>query len=179
MGWAGIWFLAIGLAMDAAAVSLGVAAGGGAAGVRPIFRLRFHFALFQGLMTFLGWLVGTGFAYLISGVDHWVATGLLAIIGARMIRAGMSQEAQPKLGDPSRGMPLVALSVATSIDALAAGISLAMLAVVIVALVTGVLSVAGLLVGSKLGQTFGRRMEIFGGVILLAVGLRLLVSHLG
>lgn len=185
MGWAGILFLAIGLAMDATAVSLGVAAAGGAVGVRPIFRLSFHFALFQGLMTLLGWLVGTGFAHLISSVDHWVATGLLVIIGARMIRAGLSHEAQPKVSDPSRGMSLIALSIATSIDALAAGISLAMLAVtiaapaLIVALVTAAMSLGALLVGNKLGQAFGRRMEILGGVILFAVGLRLLVAHLG
>lgn len=185
MGWAGVWFLAIGLAMDATAVSLGVAAAGAAVGIRPIFRLSFHFALFQGLMTYLGWLVGTGFAHLISGVDHWVATGLLVIIGARMIRDGLKDEPQARVGDPSRGMSLIALSIATSIDALAAGISLAMLAVaivapaMIVALVTAALSLAALLVGNKLGQRFGRRMETFGGMILLAVGLRLLVTHLG
>jgi putative Mn2+ efflux pump MntP len=185
MGWGGILFLAIGLAMDATAVSLGVAAGGGTTGVRPVFRLSFHFGLFQGLMTFLGWLAGTGFEPLISGVDHWVATGLLVLVGARMIRSGLIHPVQEQPRDPSRGISLVALSVATSIDALAAGISLAMLTVaiaapaMIIALVTGALSLAALLLGNRLGKAYGRPMEILGGAVLISVALHLLVTHLG
>ena len=115
--------------MDACAVTLGCAASGAARGPRAAFRLSFHFGLFQFIMPVLGWAVGTELARLVSNWDHWIAFGLLAFVGLRMIHSGLHPNVQTALHDPSRGLRLMMLSVATSIDALAVGLSLAMLRV--------------------------------------------------
>ena len=184
MGLLNTLLLALGLAMDACAVSLAAGASGRAAGGRAAFRLGFHFGLFQFLMPIAGWLLGLAVAHLIAAVDHWIAFGLLAVVGGRMIRSGLDPAVEPGLGDPSRGWSLVLLSIATSIDAFAVGLSLAMIRVaiwqpaVVIGLVTATMSVAGLWLGSRLGRAFGPRMEVIGGVILLLVGLRILAAHL-
>ncbi len=170
--------------MDAFAVSLGIGTTRQASLPRPIFRLSFHFGLFQFFMPILGWLAGSTIASLISRLDHWVAMGLLTFVGVRMIRSGLDPENETYRSDPSRGGTLVMLSVATSIDAFAIGLSLAMLQVdiflpsVVIGLVTAGLSLTGLLIGHKLGARFGKRMEILGGVILIGIGLRVLITHL-
>jgi len=177
--------IAVGLSMDAFAVSLGAGAADRAIGARATFRLSFHFGLFQCLMPIAGWLLGETIVWLVAAFDHWIALGLLALVGARMIRAGFAKNGEPWRGDPSRGLTLVVLAVATSIDALAVGLSLAMLGTavwvpaVVIGLITGSLSVAGVRLGSRLGRAFGKRMEIAGGVVLIAIGLRILVEHLG
>lgn len=177
-------FLAVGLAMDACAVSLGAGASGRSGGARAAFRLGFHFGLFQFLMPVIGWFAGHSIAALIEDFDHWIAFALLAIVGGRMIRSGLSPDPGEAAADPSRGWSLVVLSIATSIDALAVGLSLAMLGVeiwqpaVIIGVVTAAMSVAGLRLGIRLGDAFGKKMEVFGGVILLLVGGRILVEHL-
>jgi manganese efflux pump family protein len=176
--------IAVGLAMDASAVSMAAGASGQAFGGRAAFRLSFHFGLFQFLMPVMGWYLGSTVAPLIAHVDHWIAFGLLAFVGGRMVRSGLSRDEGSVPADPSRGLTLVALSVATSIDALAIGLSLAMLGVkiwypsVVIGLVTAGLSLLGLRVGTRFGTRFGMRMEIAGGVILVAIGGRLLISHL-
>jgi len=184
MDFATILLIAVGLAMDAFAVSLGISTTGRASAPRPIFRLSFHFGLFQGLMTILGWLAGFGFVELIAGVDHWIAMGLLSFVGGRMIHAGLDADGVTYRDDPSRGYMLVILSVATSIDALAVGLSLAMLrlsilqASVTIGVVAAGLSLVGLLIGHRLGRAFGKRMEVLGGLILIGIGLRILITHL-
>ncbi len=116
--------------------------------------------------------------------DHWLAFAILAVIGGRMIRNGLNSEPDPGAGDPSRGWSLILLSVATSIDALAVGFSLAMIRIAIwfpaavIGIVTAAMSVTGLVIGSRLGSRFGHRMEIAGGVILIAVGARIVFQHL-
>ena len=180
-----IFLIAIGLAMDCFAVSLGVGTAGTATGPRATFRLFFHFGLFQAGMTLLGWLAGKTVVTYISSIDHWVAFGLLAFVGVRMIRGGLQKAGEePAIPDPSRGMTLVMLSVATSIDALAVGLSLALLevnvvwAALLIGGVSAVLSLVGLLLGNQLGLRFGKSMEILGGIILLSIGLRVLITHL-
>jgi putative Mn2+ efflux pump MntP len=183
----GLWevlLIAVGLAMDAFAVSLGIGATEYANRPRPIFRLAFHFGLFQALMPILGWVAGTKVVDAVSGVAPWIATALLAFVGGRMIRAGLDHEGETHRRDPSRGGTLVLLSVAVSIDAFAIGLSLAMLNVsiwypaAVIGVVTASLSLAGLMVGNRLGRVFGKRMEVAGGVILIAIGLRMLLSTL-
>lgn len=177
--------IAAGLAMDAFAVSLGAGASVYARNARARFRLSFHFGLFQSLMPIAGWLLGTTVAPYIASIDHWIAFSLLAIVGGRMIREAFSGEAASYLRDPSRGVTLVMLALATSIDALAVGLTLAMLEVgiwypsTIIGVVTGLLSLAGIRLGNRLGARFGKRMEAAGGVILLAIGVRILTQHLG
>jgi putative Mn2+ efflux pump MntP len=178
------FIIAVGLAMDAFAVSLGAGTTGQAKRARPIFRLAFHLGLFQGLFTFLGWLAGSNIAALISSIDHWIALGLLSFVGVRMIRSGLDQREETQPNDLSRGLSLVIVSVATSIDAFAVGLSLGMLQAeilttcLIIAVVTSGLSLFGLLAGNSLGERFGKRMEVFGGLLLIGIGLRVLVTHI-
>ena len=184
MSFAEVLLIAVGMAMDAFAVSLGIGTSRQASTPRPIFRLSFHFGLFQFFMPILGWLAGSSIANLISAFDHWVALALLAFVGGRMIRSGLDSDSAPSPNDPSRGGTLIMLSIATSIDAFAIGLSLAMLRVdilypsVVIGVVTAGLSLTGLLIGHRLGEAFGKRMEVLGGVILIAIGLRVLISHL-
>ncbi len=180
-----IFLIAIGLAMDCFAVSLGVGTAGTATGARPTFRLFFHFGLFQAGMTLLGWLAGKTVVTYISNIDHWVAFGLLTFVGVRMIIGGLRKEGEePSIPDPSRGLTLVMLSVATSIDALAVGLSLALLSVsvlwaaVLIGGVSAALSLAGLMLGNQLGTRFGKSMEVLGGIILIGIGLRVVLTHL-
>jgi manganese efflux pump family protein len=179
-----ILMIAAGLAMDACAVSLAAAAAGHAENGRAVFRLAFHFGLFQFMMPVIGWFVGNTVAHLVSSVDHWVAFGLLAFVGGRMIRSGLDPEADAQTSDPSRGWTLMALCVATSIDAMAIGLSLAMLRVAIwypsavIGAVTSGLSLLALRVGARLGTRFGSRMEIAGGIILVVIGIRIVFQHI-
>jgi putative Mn2+ efflux pump MntP len=179
-----LFVVAIGLAMDCFAVSLGVGAGGQAKTLRPRFRLSFHMGLFQGGMTLLSWLAGSTVVHLIASVDHWIAMGLLAFVGIRMVRSGLSSADEGCTGDPTRGGQLVIVSVATSIDALAVGLSLAFLEVnilassLIIGVVSSLFSVIGLVAGNRLGECFGKRMEVIGGLLLNGIGLRILISHL-
>jgi putative Mn2+ efflux pump MntP len=178
------FLIAVGLAMDAFAVSLGIGTNGHARTTRPIFRLSFHMGLFQGLMAVIGWLAGTSIASYISAFDHWLAFGLLGFVGIRMIRSGLGKEEETAKTDPSRGATLMVICIATSIDAMAVGFSMAIVGanIVIPSLVIGVvtlcLSLVGLLAGAFLGKKFGKRMEIAGGLLLLAIGINIVVTHL-
>ncbi len=181
------FLIAIGLAMDAFAVSLGAGTSPGRRSWRKVFRLAFHFGLFQGGMTFIGWLAGSTISRFISTFDHWIALVLLGFVGVRMVISGFKPEENASdcpVNDPSRGGTLVLLSIATSIDALAVGLSLAFIdgsiwfPAGVIAVVTLVLSALGVLLGQKLGCRFGRRMEILGGLILIGIGIRIVVSHL-
>lgn len=178
--------IAVGLAMDAFAVSLGIGTTRQAKDGRAVFRLSFHFGFFQGFMTLLGWLLGSSVANLIANFDHWVAFALLAWVGGRMIKEGFASvdaESCPAR-DPSRGRTLMVLCVATSIDAMAVGLSMAMIdanvvfASIVIAVITLGLSLVGLLAGGGLGERFGKRMEVLGGLLLVGIGVRILVSHL-
>jgi putative Mn2+ efflux pump MntP len=180
MGTFDIIVIAVGLAMDAAAVSLAAAASGYAKDGRAIFRLAFHFGLFQFMMPVVGWFLGVSFVSYFKAFDHWVAFGLLLFVGARMILSGMDSSETIHKKDPSRGMTMVMLSIATSIDALAIGLSLAMLDVsiwypsVMIGVVTGAMSLLAIFIGKRLGVLFGKRMEIVGGLILVFIGSRIL-----
>jgi len=179
-----IFLIAVGLSMDAFAVALCAGGSGRVQGVRPALRLSFHFGLFQFLMPVLGWFAGTRLAHWVSAWDHWLAFGLLAFVGGRMIRESFQHGESSPCADPTRGMRMVSLSVATSLDALAVGLSLAMLRVdiwepsVVIGLVTAGLSLLGIRLGSRLHGRLGKRMEMAGGVILILIGLRILWSHL-
>ncbi len=169
--------LALALAMDAFAVALGTGTILARLTGRHIFRLAFHFGLFQALMPVVGWLAGQAVVQFVSAWDHWIAFALLALIGGRMIREALSDEERPDDRDPTRGLSLVMLSIATSIDALAVGFSLSVIGVsiwfpaFIIGLVAGVLTVVGMLVGRRLGDLWGPRVEILGGIVLIAIGV--------
>ncbi len=177
-----ILVLAVGLSMDAFAVSLAGGAAGRLRQPRSAIRLAFHLGLFQFMMPVIGWYAGSRAAHLVSSWGHWVAFVLLAFVGARMVISGLgSHDGGTAPTDPSKGWNLVALSVATSIDALAIGLSLALVGVaiwqpsVIIGVVTGVLSLIGIAIGGKAGARFGPRMEVAGGLLLLAIGIRIVL----
>lgn len=183
MNWLSVLGLALGLAMDAFAVA--IAAGLSLSQVTPrqTFRLAFHFGLFQFMMPIFGWLGGRQLVDAISPYDHWVAFALLGVVGGKMLlEAGRPQD-EASFSDPTRGVMLVTLSLATSMDALAVGLSMALIDVsmwgpsVVIGLVAATLTAIGIRYGSKLGASWGRKAEVAGGCILLAIGLHILLSH--
>ncbi len=184
MGFIEIVLIAIGLAMDAFAVSFAAGSLEQVRGRRAAFRLSFHFGLFQFFMPVIGWYAGVTVVSYIEAIDHWVAFGLLAYVGGRMIISGIDKTTRSFRGDPSRGSTLIILSLATSIDALAVGLSLAMIQVsiwypcVVIGIVTAGLSLVGIQMGDRLGKTFCKRMEVVGGIILVFIGTKILLSHL-
>lgn len=186
MHWSVVVGVSLALAMDAFAVA--VAAGLALPAITPrrVFRLSFHFGLFQFLMPVTGWYVGRELAYLIANFDHWLAFLLLSFIGGRMIWEALheqNEEAGPR-SDPTRGFLLVTLSTATSIDALAAGLSFAFLNESIwvlsttIGVITAILTAIGMLFGSRIGSRWGTRAEIIGGSVLILIGLRILAADL-
>lgn len=178
-----ILFLALALSIDAFAVTLSAAAAGNVTDGRAAFRLSFHFGLFQFMMPVLGWTAGLALEPVIVAVDHWVAFGLLSIVGIRMIRASFGGPQREETRDPSRGMTLMALAVATSIDALAVGITMALLDTEILwpSLVIGAVTGSVCLLAVQLGRRFrshvGERAEFAGGIILIVIALRILITH--
>ncbi len=177
--------IALGLAMDCFAVAVGASVTLRPATARQTFRLAFHFGLFQFLMPVLGWLAGLTVAGLMAAFDHWVAFGLLTFIGGKVIFLALRGKGDTvQTNDPTRGALLVMLSVATSIDALAVGFSFAMLEVkvwgpcVVIGVVSAAVTVIGMELGSRLGARFGQRMEILGGLVLIAIGIKILLQHI-
>ena len=177
--------IAVALAMDAFAVALGTGMNLAALTGRHLFRLGFHFGLFQALMPVVGWMAGLTIQKQVAAWDHWIAFALLAFVGGKMLKEAFAAEEEKKAAsDPTRGMSLVILSVATSIDALAVGFSLSLLGVsiwwpaLVIGLVAGVLTVAGMLLGRRAGDHWGPRVEIVGGLVLIGIGVKILVEHL-
>lgn len=188
MGIGELLLLAVGLSMDAFAVSVCK----GLALRRATFQAEITcgvwFGGFQALMPLIGFFLGTLFAVAIQAVDHWIAFGLLAIIGVNMLKEALSHEEEcgcENSADLSVKTMLV-MAVATSIDALAVGISLAMVgnvniffAVTMIGICTCILSMLGVKIGNVFGSRFEAKAEIAGGVILIALGLKILLEHLG
>jgi len=173
--------LAVALGCDAFAVGLGV--GASCHQPRQVFRLSFHFGFFQFAMPLLGWLLGWAVVEFARQWAPWLAFLVLAFLGVKMIRESLSQEEDgASCADPTRGMSLVALSVATSIDALGVGFSLGVLdgdilwAAVVIGLVAGVMTMTAMKLGRRLSDRFGRRIGLLGGVILIIIGLKLLLG---
>jgi len=177
--------IALGLALDAFAVAIGTSICLGKVSWRQTFRLGWHFGLFQALMPVLGWIAGLTVADLIRAWDHWVAFALLITIGGKAVYEALQkkEDACPTF-DPTKGWSLVILSVATSIDALAVGLSFAALDVriwapaVVIGIVAAALTTVGMLAGARLGARFGRRMEAVGGLVLIGIGIKIVVEHL-
>ena len=179
-------FVALALAMDAFAVSIGLSVRPGGLGRIQSLRLAFFFGFFQFLMPLVGWLAGQGFLDQIQDVDHWVAFGLLLLIGGKMlVEAFRNKGAINKgTGDPTKGLTLILLSVATSIDALAVGLSFAAIQQKILypAVVIGsgafLMTLVGTKIGPLIGKMAGRWAEFSGGLILILIGVKILAEHL-
>lgn len=185
-----IWLLAVGLAMDCFAISI-------ASGIllkrtfwRPMLTMAFFFGFFQALMPLIGWACASMFSHLIEDVDHWIAFAILTFLGGRMVLESFKEENCRQDFDPTRLKVVLMLAVATSIDALAVGVSFAFLGmksiaiilsrVGIIGFVSFALSWIGLMFGIRFGCGFARRLkaERWGGIILILIGLKILIEHL-
>ena len=181
--------IALGLSMDAFAVSVASGATMKRLHLPNALKMGLFFGGFQALMPVLGWLAGLGMKSFISGVDHWVAFGLLTAVGGKMLYEAFKIKEEEDCGGP-KTCPfdtgtLTVLAIATSIDALAVGVTFSVLAVsiitpvLVIGLVTFLMSVAGVKIGSAGGHFFEHKMEAAGGFILIAIGLKILLEHLG
>lgn len=185
-----IWLLAIGLAMDCFAVSI-------ASGIilkrnrwKPMLIMAFSFGFFQAFMPFIGWMFAKSFSHLIESVDHWIAFAILSFLGGRMILESFKEEESCRLFNPANPKVILTMAIATSIDALAIGISFAFLGVqdytailppvLIIGFVSFVMSLAGLIFGVRFGTGIARKLkaEMWGGIILIIIGLKILIEHL-
>lgn len=200
-------FLALGLCMDSLAVALSLglplsqgsqcsrrvlSSGSPASGqairnlpLLPAFKVALSFAVFQALMPFLGWLAGVQLKGIIQSMDHWIAFGLLFLIGVKMMFEARTQGAGSAHQERSLAWrPLLALGVATSIDALAVGVGFAFMSVsiiqtcLVIGMVTFLVSFIGVLVGCRAGDACGKGARIVGGTLLIALGFKILMEHL-
>ena len=178
--------LAVALAMDAFAVSIAAGVNLKRVSLRQAFRLSWHFGLFQALMPIMGWWAGSSVYRHIESYDHWVAFALLSLVSVNMLRGALAQDEQEGMRkDPSKGIMLVMLSVATSIDALAVGFSISMLNVpiwtpaLIIGIVAGAFTIIGLQIGKRIGAMarLSRYAEAGGAMVLFAIGLNILREH--
>ena len=188
MGIVELLLIAVGLSMDAFAVSICKGLGMKKVNLKVAFVLALFFGGFQALMPLIGWALGSQFLWLISPIDHWIAFALLAVIGGKMLWEALHDEEGEDDGKPADKIDLgefFILAVATSIDALAVGISFAALAVdivptiLIIGVVTFCFTIAGVFVGNFFGSRYEKPASIVGGVALILIGLKILLEHLG
>jgi putative Mn2+ efflux pump MntP len=178
-----IILIAVALAMDALAVAVGLSLKFKWASYRQFFRLSFHFGLFQFFMPILGWAAGSRLVKYIHDYDHWVALFLLGYIGVRMIQESSGGKNFTDGQDPTKGKWLILLSLATSIDALAVGLSLSMISVsiwvpsMVIGLVAALFTLLGMYFGTLLRTRETRYLEIAGGLILIGIGIKILLEH--
>lgn len=185
MSFLDIFLIGVALSMDAFAVSVCKGLSVKKAGVKHVLTVGVYFGGFQALMPLLGFLLGYKFESFITNIDHWIAFVLLAIIGGNMIREALGKDEDDKENDDFSFKAMLPLAVATSIDALAVGISFAFLGVDIVtaALLIGattfVLSGVGIFVGNIFGSKYKSKAELAGGIVLILIGAKILLEHLG
>ena len=177
--------IAVGLSMDALAVSVANGFMIKQLRIRHAFRIAFFFGLFQALMPLIGWAAGITFSQYIKTFDHWIAFGLLILVGGRMIWESISSSKKDEAVKNCLHFPtLLMLSIATSIDALAVGVSFAFLditiwlPILVIGLITFVICFIGVNIGSKLGPVFGNKLGIIGGIVLIGIGMKILIEHL-
>jgi putative Mn2+ efflux pump MntP len=170
--------------MDCFSVSITTGLAAKASSLSFALKVGAYFGFFQAFMPVLGWMGGTSVIDLISGIDHWIVFGLLCLIGCRMIYEATKGSNHKGEGSLPNGYVLLVLAVATSIDALAVGISLAFLRsailvpVIIIGVVSFLLSFAGIYMGKSFGHFFENKIEIAGGLILIAIGVKILIEHM-
>ena len=185
MGLTELFILAVGLSMDAFAVSICKGLSMRKLSFKNMCIVGLWFGGFQAAMPALGYLLGSAFASVVNAVSHWIAFALLAIIGINMIRESFSEEEDDTDGSLAFKTMLV-MAIATSIDALAVGVGFAMLddvniiaAVSFIGCVTFILSAAGVKVGNVFGTKYKSRAELSGGIILIALGIKIVLEHFG
>jgi putative Mn2+ efflux pump MntP len=179
-----IILVAIGLGVDGFSVAIGIGAANTKRSWAPVLRLAAAFGLFQFVMPLVGWLAGLTVVNFIANYDHWIAFTLLAYVGGKMIWEGCKKESEEEKADQTRGLPLLLLSIATSIDALAVGFSFSILKVpilfpaAVIGIVCFLMTTIGMIFGKALARIFGKKVEIFGGIVLIAIGVKILIDHM-
>ena len=185
MGLIELFFIAVGLSMDAFAVSICKGLACREQNLRHNLLAGLYFGGFQGLMPAIGWLLGVRFSAAITSIDHWIAFVLLCFIGGSMIRESRSEEDEEEMDASFRPKEMLTMAVATSIDALAVGVTFAFLqvrilpAVLFIGSITFLLSAAGVKIGNVFGCRYQKKAEFAGGLILILMGLKILLEHLG
>jgi len=180
-----ILLLAVGLGIDAFSVAIGIGATNSKKSWAPVLRLSLAFGVFQFAMPLIGWLAGSTVVDRIQTFDHWIAFALLVLVGGKMIWEGFEKESDREKADQTRGWPLFLLSIATSIDALTVGFSFSLLKTpilfpaVIIGVICFVMTAVGMIFGKGLARVFGKKVEILGGLVLIAIGVKILLEHIG
>jgi putative Mn2+ efflux pump MntP len=179
-----VMLIAVGLAMDCFAISITNGIAMKNTGINDALKIAIFFGLFQAGMPIIGWLAGLGVIEFISSFDHWIAFGLLSVIGGKMIYESTKIEPKKTQVKIQRISILLMLSIATRIDALAVGLSFAFLRVaivipiIVIGTVTFMLSFIGVFAGNRFGRFFGKRIETVSGLILIGIGIKILAEHL-
>lgn len=188
MGFIEIFLIGVGLSMDAFAVSVCKGLGMHRINYAHAIVIALFFGVFQAVMPLLSWLLGSTFAVYVTAVDHWIAFALLAFVGGKMLWDAFHDDEQADVEKSDSKLDvkeLVMLAIATSIDALAVGISFSFLdinifeAIAIIGCTTFVLSFFGVVIGNKFGSRFEKPSQIIGGIVLIAIGVKILLEHLG
>ena len=185
MGIIEILLISISLAMDAFAVSICKGLSMKEINWKKAIIIALYFGLFQAIMPGIGYFLGSTFQDLVTSIDHWIAFVLLAIIGINMIKEAFSKEDNTKCNDNVDFKTMVVLAIATSIDALAVGITFAFLnvnlplTIILIGVITFMLSMIGVKIGNKYGNKYEKKAQIAGGIVLILIGAKILLEHLG
>jgi len=183
MGILELIIIAVGLAMDCFAVSIGIGITSSKIKLKKALIISLFFGIFQGIMPIIGWFIGKSFSELINNVDHWIACGILVFIGLKMIIEALNHSDE-KTYNTDKFWVLIGLSIATSIDALVVGLGLGLLNTniiftgVIIAIITLIISFAGIFLGKKFKMVFGNWAKIMGGIILIGIGVKIVFEHI-
>lgn len=179
-----VFILAIGLSMDSFAVSIGCGLTEQKISFRHAAKISFSLAFFQGILPVAGWYMGSGVKEYVEGIDHWIAFLLLLFLGGKMIIESFKKDDDNELSDIYSWKHIITLSIATSIDALVVGFSYALASTrnifggaLIIGAVTFFFAMLGIRIGKDVGSSLGPKVELFGGLILIGIGLKILIQH--
>jgi len=184
MSFISIFLIALALSMDAFSVAMALGATRSKLNSYAVLRLSVSFGVFQFVMPILGWLLGKTVVSYISDYDHWIAFALLVIVGLRMIKEYFDKDKKERTKDPTKGWSLLMLSIATSIDALAVGVSFAFFDVniyyasAIIGIVCFIITALGMIFGKKLSVLLGKKAVLLGGIVLIAIGIKIVIEHM-
>lgn len=184
MSFISIFLIALALSMDAFSVATALGAAGRWHSTFSVIRLATAFGAFQFAMPILGWLLGRTVVSYIADYDHWIAFGLLTIVGIRMFKEYFDKDGKERLKDPTKGWSLLVLSIATSIDALAVGVSLAFFDVniyyasAVIGIVCFTITAVGMIFGKALSRMLGKKAVLIGGLVLIGIGIKIVVEHM-
>jgi putative Mn2+ efflux pump MntP len=187
MSFISIFLIALALSMDAFSVATAIGAAGSKLNSYAVLRLATAFGIFQFVMPILGWLLGRTVVSYIADYDHWIAFALLVIVGLRMIKEYFDKDEKERTNDPTKDWSLLILSIATSIDALAVGVGFAFkdifdgnvyYASAVIGIVCFIITALGMIFGKKLSRILGKKAVLLGGIVLIAIGIKIVVEHM-